>query len=147
MSDAAPQAMIVVDSVSRTYGKGAAAVHAVRDVSFEIPAGSFVTIVGASGSGKSTLLNMLGTLDRPDQGKVFVAGTDLYSLGDNDLTRFRRDRIGFVFQFFHLLPTLSRKLGEYSARKLEQRGLKLILNQRVNFDTDTAFDLQRTFDL
>ncbi len=98
---------IVVDGVSRTYGSGASAVTAVADVSFEIEAGSFVTIVGASGSGKSTLLNMLGTLDRPDQGKVIVDGTDLYALDDNALTRFRRDRIGFVFQFFHLLPTLS----------------------------------------
>ena len=86
---------------------GAGAVAAVSDVSFEIESGGFVTIVGASGSGKSTLLNMLGTLDRPDQGKVTVDGTDLYALGDNALTRFRRDRIGFVFQFFHLLPTLS----------------------------------------
>ncbi|MDD9939276.1 MAG: ABC transporter ATP-binding protein, partial [Myxococcales bacterium] len=103
MSDAT----IVVDAVSRTYGSGASAVAAVADVSFEIEAGSFVTIVGASGSGKSTLLNMLGTLDRPDQGKVIVDGTDLYALDDNALTRFRRDRIGFVFQFFHLLPTLS----------------------------------------
>jgi putative ABC transport system ATP-binding protein len=99
--------MIVVDAVRRTYGSGPAAVPAVRDVSFEIAAGGFVTIVGASGSGKSTLLNMIGTLDKPDSGKVLVDGTDLYALDDNALTRFRRDRIGFVFQFFHLLPTLS----------------------------------------
>jgi putative ABC transport system ATP-binding protein len=99
--------MIRVDNVSRTYGSGASAVHAVRDLTLSIERGSFVTVVGASGSGKSTLLNMVGTLDRPDSGKVLVDGTDLYALNDDALTRFRRDRIGFVFQFFHLLPTLS----------------------------------------
>jgi putative ABC transport system ATP-binding protein len=100
-------AVIEVANAARVYGQGPAAVHAVRDVSFTIEAGSFVAIVGASGSGKSTLLNMLGTLDRPSGGTVKIAGTDVYALDDNARTRLRRDRIGFVFQFFHLLPTLT----------------------------------------
>jgi putative ABC transport system ATP-binding protein len=99
--------MISVEGVSRTYGVGASAVAAVHGVSVEIAAGSFVSIVGASGSGKSTLLNMIGTLDQPGAGRVVVDGVDLYALDDNARTRFRRERIGFVFQFFHLLPTLT----------------------------------------
>jgi putative ABC transport system ATP-binding protein len=99
--------VIEVTHAARVYGQGASAVHAVRDVSFKIEAGSFVAIVGASGSGKSTLLNMLGTLDHPTSGTVKIAGTDVYALDDNARTRLRRERIGFVFQFFHLLPTLT----------------------------------------
>jgi putative ABC transport system ATP-binding protein len=99
--------MISLEGVSRTYGAGAGAVAAVHGVSVEIAAGSFVSIVGASGSGKSTLLNMIGTLDPPGAGRVVVDGIDLYALDDNARTRFRRERIGFVFQFFHLLPTLT----------------------------------------
>ena len=100
-------AMIAIEHVSRTFGEGQSAVTAVRDVSFTIAPGSFVTLVGASGSGKSSLLNMIGALDHPSAGKVIVDGQDLYAIDDNARTRFRRDRIGFVFQFFHLLPTLN----------------------------------------
>lgn len=99
--------LIELRGVSREYGSGASVVWAARDVSLQIASGSFVTVVGASGSGKSTLLNMIGALDRPSAGQVLVAGTDLYALDDDARTLFRRDRIGFVFQFFHLLPTLS----------------------------------------
>jgi len=107
MSSDAGQVVIDVASVGRVYGQGPSAVHAVREVSFTINAGSIVTIVGASGSGKSTLLNMLGTLDRPSSGAIRIAGTDVYALDDNARTRLRRERIGFVFQFFHLLPMLT----------------------------------------
>ena len=99
--------MIAVEEVSRTFGEGASAVHAVRDVTVRIEAGSFVTIMGASGSGKSSLLNVIGTLDRPDAGRVTVDGVDLYALNDAARTHFRRDKIGFVFQSFNLLPTLN----------------------------------------
>jgi putative ABC transport system ATP-binding protein len=101
------QAVIVAENVSRTYGAGPSAVRAVLELSVEIGRGALVSIVGASGSGKSTLLNMIGTLDRPTSGRVLVDGVDLYGLHDNARTRFRRERIGFVFQFFHLLPTLT----------------------------------------
>ena len=101
------QPTIACENVSRTFGRGGSAVAAAREVSFSIEAGSFVTLVGASGSGKSTLLNMIGALDHPSSGRVLVDGQDLYALDDDARTRFRRDRIGFVFQFFHLLPTLT----------------------------------------
>jgi putative ABC transport system ATP-binding protein len=89
------------------YGSGGAAVHALEGVSVEVASGSFVAIVGPSGSGKSTLLNLLGALDRPSTGRVIVADVDLGRLDDDARTRFRRERLGFVFQFFNLLPTLS----------------------------------------
>jgi len=99
--------MIRLEGVSRRYGEGSSVVVALDGVSTSIEAGSFVTIVGASGSGKSTLLNLLGALDRPTAGRVLLDGTDLSSLDDDARTLLRRDRIGFVFQFFNLLPTLT----------------------------------------
>lgn len=99
--------MITLVDVSRFYGSGPKAVPAVRDVSLEIEAGSFVTVVGASGSGKSTLLHLMGALDRPTTGSVLLEGVDLAKIGDDACTVLRRKRIGFVFQFFNLLPTLT----------------------------------------
>jgi putative ABC transport system ATP-binding protein len=99
--------MIILKNVSRAYGSGDGVLYAVRDVSLDIEAGSFVTIVGASGSGKSTLLQLIGALDKPTSGTVQVAGKDLGALDDDERTLLRRDRIGFVFQFFNLLPTLT----------------------------------------
>ena len=81
--------------------------HAVRGLSLEIPTGIFAAIVGASGSGKTTLLHLIGALDRPTSGRVEVAGLDLGSMNDAERTRFRRTKVGFVFQFFNLLPMLS----------------------------------------
>ena len=99
--------MIRLEGVSRTYGSGDTAVRALDDVSVEIEEGAFVSIVGPSGSGKSTLLNLLGALDQPSKGRVFVADTELTNLDEDARTLFRRDRLGFVFQFFNLLPTLT----------------------------------------
>lgn len=99
--------MIELTDVSRTYGEGAGAVPALRQLDLNIETGSFVTIVGASGSGKSTLLNLLGLLDSPSSGSIRIAGTDVTKLDDNERTHMRRDRIGFVFQFFNLLPTMT----------------------------------------
>src|SRR6201995_904428 len=99
--------MIQLEHVSRRYGSGAKAVAAVRDVSITIDTGTFVTIVGASGSGKSTLLNLMGALDRPTNGRVWLEEQDLNQLSDAGRTMLRRNRIGFVFQFFNLLPTLT----------------------------------------
>jgi putative ABC transport system ATP-binding protein len=96
--------MIEVESLSKTYQRGdGAAVHALRDVSFRIEAGEFVTIRGASGSGKSSLLNVLGCLDRPSAGIYRLAGEDVASSSDRQLARTRNQRIGFVFQSFNLL--------------------------------------------
>ncbi len=93
--------------LSRSYGKGDTAVHALRDIELELPAGRFTAIMGRSGSGKSTLLHCLAGLDRPTSGSVVVAGTPLESLTDTQLTVFRREHLGFVFQAFNLLPMLT----------------------------------------
>jgi putative ABC transport system ATP-binding protein len=119
-----PSPVIALEQVSRVHGHGAAAVHAVRDVSLEVFTGSLVTIVGASGSGKSTLLNMMGTLDRPTQGTVRIDGLDVFSLDDDERSRLRRERIGFVFQFFHLLPTLTAVENVMLTAELAGRGGK-----------------------
>ncbi|MEV4680430.1 ABC transporter ATP-binding protein [Streptomyces kurssanovii] len=105
--DDASRHMVRVENLHRSYGTGAAAVHALRGVSFEIPRGELVALKGRSGSGKTTLLNLVGGLDTPDQGRITVDGTDLSGLGENGLLELRRDRIGFIFQSFGLIPILS----------------------------------------
>ena len=99
--------LLEVKNISKTYGSGEAAVHALKHVSFSVPKGEFVAIVGESGSGKSTLLNLIGALDSPTSGKVLIAGKDLFSMNDNSLTVFRRRNIGFIFQSFNLIPELT----------------------------------------
>lgn len=99
--------LLEVKSISKTYGSGEAAVHALKDMNFSVPKGEFVAIVGESGSGKSTLLNMLGALDTPTSGKVFIDGKDIFSMKDSSLTIFRRRNIGFIFQSFNLIPELN----------------------------------------
>jgi putative ABC transport system ATP-binding protein len=99
--------MVRVEDIHRSYGTGAAAVHALRGVSFEIPHGELVALKGRSGSGKTTLLNLVGGLDTPDRGRIAIDGTDLAGLGETGLLELRRDRIGFVFQGFGLLPILT----------------------------------------
>ena len=100
---------IAVETVglSKVYGGGSTTVRALRDVSLEFLGGEFAAIMGPSGSGKSTLLHILGALDKPSSGRVIVGGTDLSGLSDRKLTLLRRQRMGFVFQFFNLIPTLS----------------------------------------
>lgn len=99
--------LLEVKSISKTYGRGETAVHALKDVSFSIPKGEFVAIVGESGSGKSTLLNMVGALDTPTSGKVLIDGKDIFAMKDSNLTVFRRRNIGFIFQSFNLIPELN----------------------------------------
>ncbi len=98
--------MVVVQNVSKRY-EGKRAVHALRGVSFHVHKHELVAIMGPSGSGKSTLLNIIGGLDRPSEGSVTIDGQELSALDDTALTRVRREKIGFVFQFFNLLPTLT----------------------------------------
>ena len=97
----------MVQSISKTYGSGETAVHALKEVSFSVPKGEFVSIVGESGSGKSTLLNMLGALDSPTSGRVWIDGKDIFSMKEGALTVFRRRNIGFIFQAFNLVPELT----------------------------------------
>lgn len=99
--------LLEVKSISKTYGSGETAVHALNNVSFSVPKGEFVAIVGESGSGKSTLLNMLGALDTPTSGKVFIDGKDIFAMKDKSITVFRRRNIGFIFQAFNLIPELT----------------------------------------
>lgn len=99
--------LLEVKGISKTYGSGETAVHALKNVSFSVPKGEFVAVVGESGSGKSTLLNMLGALDTPTSGKVFIDGKDTFSMKERQLTIFRRRNIGFIFQAFNLIPELT----------------------------------------
>ncbi|MEU5111168.1 ABC transporter ATP-binding protein [Streptomyces longwoodensis] len=107
MSGIATGTMVRIEDVHKSYGAGAAAVHALRGVSLEIPRGELVALKGRSGSGKTTLLNIVGGLDAPDRGRVLVDGLDLAELGEDGLLALRRDRVGFVFQSFGLIPILS----------------------------------------
>lgn len=99
--------LLEVKSISKTYGSGNTAVHALRDAAFSVAKGEFVAIVGESGSGKSTLLNMIGALDTPTSGKVYIDGKDIFGMKEENLTVFRRRNIGFVFQSFNLIPELT----------------------------------------
>jgi putative ABC transport system ATP-binding protein len=101
--------LIEIRDVSRIYRRGADEVHALEHVSLHIPRGRFVALMGPSGSGKSTLLNLLAGLDRPSSGTVEVAGQRLNDLSEDDLARFRARHVGFVFQFFNLIPVLDAR--------------------------------------
>jgi putative ABC transport system ATP-binding protein len=104
---AAPGPAAEAVALRKTYGQGPAAVHAVDGLDLTVPSGSFTAVMGPSGSGKSTLLHCLAGLDRPTSGTVRIGGTDLATLKDKELTQLRRDRVGFVFQAFNLVPTLT----------------------------------------
>src|SRR5699024_9205786 len=99
--------ILKVENLSKIYGKGNTAVKALDNVSFTVNKGEFVAIVGASGSGKSTLLHMIGGVDQPTSGKVFVDGTDIYELNETNLAIFRRRHIGLIYQFYNLIPVLT----------------------------------------
>ena len=99
--------LLEVSKINKTYGSGEAAVHALKNVSFSVSKGEYVAIVGESGSGKSTLLNMIGALDVPTSGKVWIDGKDTFAMQERKLTIFRRRNIGFIFQAFNLIPELT----------------------------------------
>jgi len=100
-------ALVVADALSKTYTSGDAPVSALHSVSFVVDRGDFVAFAGPSGCGKSTLLHLCGAMDRPSSGRIHFDGRDLAALDDTALTRFRREQVGFVFQLFNLLPTLT----------------------------------------
>lgn len=133
--------------MSKTYGEGETAVHALKDVSFTVNRGELLLIVGSSGSGKSTLLNMIGLLDRPTSGKIFLDGVETTTLSDNEISSFRNSKLGFVFQFANLLSDLTvlenillpRKIQRTTATALEEAknllrtvGLEKQMNNRAN---------------
>jgi len=109
MSEAENGAVVVARDVTRRYGQGETAVDALRGVTVNIAPAKATAVMGPSGSGKSTLMHILAGLDKPTTGEVEVAGKEITKLGDNDLTKLRREHIGFVFQFFNLLPMLTAK--------------------------------------
>ena len=121
----APPAVVATDVVKR-YGSGDSAVEALRGVSVSFPRGQFTAVMGPSGSGKSTLMNVLAGLDRPTSGTIEIDGTDITALKDKPLTLLRREKVGFVFQFFNLLPMLTAEENielpvSISGRKVDQK--------------------------
>jgi len=125
--------MITLSHVSKVF-EGKRQATALQDVNLQIGRGQVVSIMGPSGSGKSTLLNLIGGLDRPSSGKISIEGENLADLSDDDLTRVRRDKIGFVFQFFNLLPTLNcmenvalpLHLRKWPRKKIDERAKELL---------------------
>ncbi len=121
-----------VENLTKKYGKGENEVIAVNNMSFSINKGEFVSIVGSSGSGKSTLLHLLGGVDRPTSGKVFIEGKDIYSLNNDKLAIFRRRQIGLIYQFYNLLPILNVEENitlpcDLDGRKVNEDRLKELL--------------------
>jgi putative ABC transport system ATP-binding protein len=125
-SDSDERGLVVLDAVSKRYGEGGVAVNALKDVNLRIDAGEFVVVLGPSGSGKTTLLNLIGGIERPTSGRLSVAGRDLAGLEPDELTAYRRETVGFVFQFFNLIPTLTalenvQLVAELSGRQAAER--------------------------
>ena len=99
--------ILKVENLSKVYGKGTTKVTALDNVSFKVDKGEFVAIVGASGSGKSTLLHLIGGVDRPTSGKVYIDGKDIYKFNDDELAIFKRREVGLIYQFYNLIPILN----------------------------------------
>jgi putative ABC transport system ATP-binding protein len=129
---------VVASDVCRTFGEGDSAVRAVCGVSLEVPSGQFAAVMGPSGSGKSTLMHMLAGLDRPTSGRVMVGGEDITEMSDKELTLLRRRRIGFIFQFFNLLPVLTAEENirlplSIAGRKQDEAWIDSVI-ERVGLD-------------
>jgi len=103
----APQVVVAARELSRRYGEGETAIDALAGVSLAVSAGELAAVMGPSGSGKSTLMHILAGLDRPTAGQVWIDGTNITQVGDTQLTKLRRRHVGFIFQFFNLLPMLT----------------------------------------
>ena len=125
--------ILKVENLTKTYGSGENLVHAVDDVSFSVEKGEFVAIVGASGSGKSTLLHLIGGVDRPTSGKIFVDGNDISKMNDDKLAAFRRRQVGIVYQFYNLIPILTVEENitlpcDLDGRGVDRERLEMILD-------------------
>ena len=124
--------LLKVEHLSKIYGKGQNQVKALDDVSFSVEKGEFVAIVGASGSGKSTLLHLIGGVDRPTDGKVYINDTDVFTLNDDKLAIFRRRQVGIIYQFYNLIPKLNVEENialplELDERKVEKKEMDEML--------------------
>lgn len=115
--------ILKVENLTKVYGKASTKVVALDHVSFSVEKGEFVAIVGASGSGKSTLLHLIGGVDRPTSGKVFVDGQDIYQLNDDKLAIFRRRQVGLIYQFYNLIPILNVEENITLPLALDNRGV------------------------
>ena len=134
--------ILKVENLTKKYGKKQASVTALDNVSFSVEQGEFVAIIGASGSGKSTLLHLIGGVDRPTSGKVFINGTDIYKLNNDNLAIFRRRQIGLIYQFYNLIPILNVKENitlpcDLDGKKVDKKRLNdlletLGLKNRIN---------------
>ena len=134
--------ILKVENLTKKYGKKDTEVVALDNVSFSVKKGEFVAIVGASGSGKSTLLHLIGGVDKPTSGKVYINGTDIYSLNNDNLAIFRRRQVGLIYQFYNLIPILNVKENitlpcDLDVQKVDENRLKellyiLGLEKRVN---------------
>lgn len=125
--------ILKVDQLTKIYGKGNAKVVALDHVSFSVEKGEFVAIVGASGSGKSTLLHLIGGVDRPTSGKVYIDGKDIFSLDDDKLAIFRRRQVGLIYQFYNLIPILNVEENITLPMALDNRKVnKETLNVLIN---------------
>ena len=125
--------ILKVENLTKTYGSGENLVNAVDDVSFSVEKGEFVAIVGASGSGKSTLLHLIGGIDRPTSGKIFVDGNDISKMNDDKLAVFRRRQVGIVYQFYNLIPILTVEENitlpcDLDGRGVDRERLEMILD-------------------
>ena len=125
--------ILKVENLTKTYGSGENLVHAVDDVSSSVEKGEFVAIVGASGSGKSTLLHLIGGVDRPTSGKIFVDGNDISKMNDDKLAVFRRRQVGIVYQFYNLIPILTVEENitlpcDLDGRGVDRERLEMILD-------------------
>ena len=125
--------ILKVENLTKVYGKGESEVIALDHVTFSVERGEFVAIVGASGSGKSTLLHLIGGVDRPTEGKVYIDGKNIYSLNDDNLAIFRRRQIGLIYQFYNLIPILSVEENitlplDLDNRKPDKNNLNNLLN-------------------
>lgn len=129
--------ILKVEHVSKIYGKGETSVKALDDISFSVEQGQFVAIIGPSGSGKSTLLHILGGVDTPTSGKVYVDGNDMYTLNESALAIFRRRQIGLIYQFYNLIPVLNVE---------ENITLPILLDHR-KVDQNNLSDLVKTLGL
>ena len=135
-------AVVQASEITRVYGEGDTAVHALNGCSVDVGSGELTAVMGPSGSGKSTMMHILAGLDRPTSGSVSIAGTDITKLGDNELTKLRRKHIGFIFQFFNLLPMLNAEENirlplELAGNKIDEAWVEEVIKR-------TGLDDRRT---